>query len=93
MVRSLAANHALADGNKRLALTAMHATLLVNGYVYKWSQEEAEELILRIATGESDFLWLAEYIEQNSEYIGRELHTLDNEVVKHELLARRNPPG
>ena len=47
MVRSIAANHALADGNKRLALTVLHSALIVNGYVYQWSDEEAEEIILR----------------------------------------------
>jgi prophage maintenance system killer protein len=63
MVRSLAANHGLRDGNKRLALTVLHSTLLVNGYVYTWNDDEAEALVLRCAGGDSDFQWLAEFIE------------------------------
>jgi prophage maintenance system killer protein len=50
MVRSIAANHALVDGNKRLAVTVLHSTLLVNGYVYLWSNEDAVSLVLRCAT-------------------------------------------
>lgn len=34
MVRSIAANHALEDGNKRLAVTVLHSTLLLNGHCY-----------------------------------------------------------
>lgn len=63
MVRSLAANHGLRDGNKRLALTVLHSTLLVNGHVYTWNDDEAEALVLRCAGGDSDFKWLAEFIE------------------------------
>lgn len=63
MVRSIAVNHGLRDGNKRLALTVLHSTLIVNGFVYLWNDDEAEALVLRCASGDSDFRWLAEFIE------------------------------
>lgn len=63
MVRSIAANHSLVDGNKRLALAVLHSTLLVNGYVWFWPDEAAEELVLRAASGETDFRWLARYVD------------------------------
>ncbi len=63
LVRSIACNHALADGNKRLAMTVLHSTLVLNGYVWLWSSEDAAHAILRAASGDSDFRWLAEFIE------------------------------
>lgn len=63
MVRSVAANHALDDGNKRLAVTVLHSTLLVNGYAYVRDNEDAVAVALRCASGETDFAWLSEFIE------------------------------
>ena len=63
MVRSIAANHPLVDGNKRLAVTVLHSTLLVNGFIYLWDDDDAVALALRCATGETDFGWLSEFIE------------------------------
>lgn len=91
MVRSIAGNHALADGNKRLAVTVLHSTLLVNGYLYRWNEEDAEQLILRVATGESDFRWLAAYIETHVEYVGPELSGYDGTELRRRLLALRAP--
>lgn len=62
MVRSIAANHALADGNKRLALTVLHSTLLTNGYGYLWQDDQAVVLVLRAASGDTDFRWLSRFI-------------------------------
>lgn len=64
MVRSIAANHALRDGNKRLAYTVLHSTLCVNGYWWLWSQEDGEALTLRIAQGDDDFRWLSAFLER-----------------------------
>ncbi len=55
LVRSVACNHALADGNKRLAMTVLHSTLVLNGYVWLWSSEDAAHAILRAASSDSDF--------------------------------------
>lgn len=89
MVRSLAANHALVDGNKRLAVTVLHATLVINGYTYSWTDDEAVELTLRAATGRSDFRWLAEYVEAHSEYVGKTLSKFRAGELKRMLLERR----
>lgn len=70
LVRSIAANHALADGNKRLAITVLHSTLLVNGYLYTWSDDDAVNIALRCATGDTDFRWLAEFIEAWASPVG-----------------------
>lgn len=63
MVRSIAANHALHDGNKRLAVTVLHSTLIVNGWLYVWDDDSAVVLMERCATGESDYHWLSLFIE------------------------------
>lgn len=62
LVRSITCNHVLVDGNKRLAVTVLHTTLLVNGYVWLWSDEDAANAMLRAARGDSDFRWLARLI-------------------------------
>jgi death-on-curing protein len=62
LVRSVACNHPLVDGNKRLAVTILHSTLLVNRYVWLWSDEDAANAMLRAAAGDSDFRWLARLI-------------------------------
>jgi death on curing protein len=49
LFRSLVANHALVDGNKRLALVVLHGTLLVNGRVWLWDDGLAEEFVLACA--------------------------------------------
>ena len=49
LFRSLVANHALVDGNKRLALVVLHGTLLVNGRLWTWDDGLAEEFVLACA--------------------------------------------
>jgi len=63
LVRSIACNHGLVDGNKRLAVTVLHGSLLRNGYIWLWSDDDAEAAILRLAEGDSDFRWLSEFID------------------------------
>ena len=53
-VHSLARNHPLVDGNKRLALTGLLSFLGVNGLRSTMSNDEAYTLILAIASGELD---------------------------------------
>jgi len=88
MVRSIAANHALEDGNKRLAVTVLHSTLLVNGYTYLWSDDDAVELMLRCASGETDYVWLAEFIEVWT-VIGEPV-PLTREAVESAIAERRH---
>lgn len=54
LIHSIARNHALVDGNKRLALAGGIAFLGVNGLRLTVSNEEAYDLIIAIATGELD---------------------------------------
>ncbi len=54
LLHSLARNHALIDGNKRLALPAAIAFYGVNGRRLILTNDEAYELILDIAAGKLD---------------------------------------
>lgn len=54
LVHSLTCNHALVDGNKRLALAAVIVFYGVNGYRLTLTNDEAYDLIIAIATGELD---------------------------------------
>lgn len=54
LVHSLARNHALVDGNKRLALAGLIAFLGVNGRRLTISNDDAYDLIIAVATGELD---------------------------------------
>lgn len=54
LIHSIARNHALVDGNKRLALAGGIAFLGVNGLRLTMSNDEAYDLIIAIATGELD---------------------------------------
>lgn len=54
LLHSLARNHALVDGNKRLALASTIAFLGVNGRRLRLSNDEAYELVMAVASGELD---------------------------------------
>jgi death on curing protein len=54
LVHSLARNHALADGNKRLALGALVTFYGINGPRLTLTNDAAYELIMQVATGELD---------------------------------------
>ena len=54
LLDSLARNHALVDGNKRLALAAAIAFLGLNGRRLTFSNDEAYEFVIAIATGQLD---------------------------------------
>ncbi|HEY1640525.1 MAG TPA: type II toxin-antitoxin system death-on-curing family toxin [Streptosporangiaceae bacterium] len=54
LVHSLARNHALVDGNKRLALGALIAFYGLNGRRLTLTNDAAYELIMRIAAGDLD---------------------------------------
>ena len=53
-VHSLARNHALIDGNKRLALAGLFSFLGVNGERLTFDNDEAYDFIIALATGELD---------------------------------------
>lgn len=54
LLHSLARNHALADGNKRLALAATVTFLGINGLRSTLDNDEIYELVVAVATGELD---------------------------------------
>ena len=54
LLHSLARNHALVDGNKRLALAGTLAFLGMNGLRLTLSNDEAYDFIIAVATGELD---------------------------------------
>lgn len=54
LLHSLARNHALVDGNKRLALAATIAFLGVNGRRLTLSNDQAYDLVMSVASGELD---------------------------------------
>ena len=54
LIHSIARNHALVDGNKRLALAGGIAFLGVNGLRLKMSNDEAYEFIIAVAVGALD---------------------------------------
>jgi death on curing protein len=54
LVHSIARNHALVDGNKRLALMGLIAFYGVNGRRMTLTNDAAYDLIMAIATGELD---------------------------------------
>jgi death-on-curing protein len=53
LLHSLARNHALVDGNKRLALAGLIAFLGVNGRRLTLTNDEAYDLVTNIASGAS----------------------------------------
>ena len=54
LLHSLARNRALLDGNKRLALAGTIAFYGMNGYRLTLTNDEAYDLIIRVASGELD---------------------------------------
>jgi death on curing protein len=54
LMHSLAGNHALVDGNKRLALLATVVFLRINGYVLDLTDDEAFALTMSVAAGQLD---------------------------------------
>ncbi len=51
LLHSLARNHALVDGNKRLALAATIAFLGLNGHRLTLTNDEAYTLVIEVASG------------------------------------------
>jgi death-on-curing protein len=54
LLHSLARNHALVDGNKRLAWAAAAVFLGINGHRVSVGNDEVVELVLAVAAGELD---------------------------------------
>jgi len=54
LMHSIAKNHALVDGNKRLALSGMHTFLWMNGYRLTMTNDEAFVFTKQVASGAID---------------------------------------
>jgi death on curing protein len=54
LLHSLAGNHALVDGNKRIALLATVVFLRINGYRLDLTDDQAFDLVLSVAAGQLD---------------------------------------
>jgi death-on-curing protein len=68
LLHSLARNHALVDGNKRLALAGLLAFYGMNGLRLTLSNDEAYRLVMSVATGELDAVpAIAAVLERGSE--------------------------
>jgi death on curing protein len=67
LLHSFARNHALLDGNKRLALAATIAFLGINGRTLTFSNDEAHDFVIAVATGDlDDVSFIAEILARNS---------------------------
>ena len=67
LLHSLATNHALIDGNKRLALAAILAFYGANGLRLTITNDEAYRLVMRVAGGQqSDITQIATLLEQGT---------------------------
>ena len=54
LLHSVARNHALIDGNKRLALAAVIAFYGLNGRRLTFTNDQAYDLVMKVAAGELD---------------------------------------
>lgn len=64
-MHSLARNHALVDGNKRLAWAATRVFCLLNGHDLDFAVDAAELLVLAVARGELEVADIAASIDQH----------------------------
>lgn len=62
LLHSVARNHALMDGNKRLAWTACRTFLAVNGQWIGASEDDRFDFVIRVATGVLDLHDIAEQL-------------------------------
>ena len=62
LLHSLVRNHALVDGNKRLAWAATRVFCILNGRDLTYSVDEAEQLMLAAAAGDLDVPELARWL-------------------------------
>jgi death-on-curing protein len=63
LMHSIAPNHPLIDGNKRLAWAATRTFCLLNGYDIYNDVDSAEQIVLAVATGKLDVPEIATALE------------------------------
>lgn len=62
LMHSLARNHALVDGNKRLAWSATRAFCMLNGRDIRYRVDDAERFVLAVAAGDLDVPQIADWL-------------------------------
>ena len=68
LMESLARNHPLVDGNKRLALAGTVAFLGMNGTRLSMNNDEAYDFTIRVATGDFESVQaIAQVLRENTE--------------------------
>lgn len=65
LMHSLVRNHALVDGNERLAWSATRVFCLLNGHDLAFDVDEAEALVLGVARGELEVPEIADTLERH----------------------------
>jgi death on curing protein len=65
LLHSLVRNHALVDGNKRLAWAATRVFCILNGHDLTYTVDDAEQLILAAAAGDLDVPHIARWIRDH----------------------------
>lgn len=65
LMHSLAGNHALVDGNKRLAWAATRVFCLLNGHDLVLDVDAAEALVMAVARGELDAPQITAVLQQH----------------------------
>ena len=68
LLHSVVGNHALVDGNKRLGLAALVTFLGVNGRRLTWSNDEAYDAVIAVASGRlSDLVDICELLRSSTD--------------------------
>ena len=68
LLQSVVGNHALVDGNKRLGLAALITFLGVNGRRLTWSNDEAYDAVIAVASGRlSDLVDIAALLRSSTD--------------------------
>lgn len=62
LMHSLARNHALVDGNKRLAWSATRAFCMLNDRDIRYRVDDAERFVLAVAAGDLDVPQIADWL-------------------------------
>jgi death-on-curing protein len=66
LMHSLARNHPLVDGNKRLAWAALRVFHLINGRDLSYTVDEAERFVLAVACGDLEVPEIADWLRQHA---------------------------
>ena len=62
----IANNHPFTDGNKRTALHSMYVYLIINGFDITATQQDVENMIIDVASGNMTNTELAQWLRENT---------------------------